>query len=337
MSRRRHLLEMAPGLDRRFPAQNLLEGPTPVTEAQELARHWKLRSLWIKRDDLTSPAYGGSKVRNLEYFLGHAKLQGATTLATMGPQGSHQALAAAVHGAACGFRTRSLLLPQQASRETELNRRLLPAFGMQVLRCEHWYEAPLAYARTRWGGEPAYWIPPGSKHPLGVLGIIEGALELAAAIRNKEFSCPDDVVVPTGTCATAAGLYLGLAMARLPVRLVAVRLVPMMITGPGKMRRLAEQTLAILRSCGYRDRVDWGETLWIDDYAAPGYGIGNASSQAAARDVLALGGFRTEVTYTEKCLGLLADGKLSDRKVLFWNTYSAVDPQPPVYAAGAAS
>ena len=111
----------------------------------------------------------------------------------------------------------------------------------------------------------------------------------------------------------------------------------MMITGPGKMRRLAEQTLALLRICGYRDPVDWGESLWIDDYAAPGYGIGNASSEAAARDVVALGAFRTEVTYTEKCLGLLADRKLADRNVLFWNTYSAVDPLAPVHSARTAS
>ncbi len=335
MSRQRYLPESVPGLAQRIRALDLLSGPTPIVEEAALARRWKLRSLWVKRDDLTSAAYGGSKVRNLEYFLGHAKARGVATLATMGPYGSHQALATAVHGAACGFRTRALLLPQPAAREVELNRHLLPAFGMDVRRCAHWSQAPLGYARVRWGGEPAYWIPAGSKHPIGVLGIIEGALELAAAIRNHQIPCPDDVVVPTGTCATAAGLYLGFAMARLPVRLVAVRLVPMMVTGPGKMKRLAQQTLSLLRQCGYRDPLHWGEHLWVEGYAGPGYGIGHAPSQAAARDVAAFGSFRTEITYTEKCLGLLADHKLSDRNVLFWNTYSAVDPQAPNIGGGA--
>lgn len=48
-------------------------------------------------------------------------------------------------------------------------------------------------------------------------------------------------------------------------------------------------------------------------------------------DVDAVGCFRTEGTYTSKALGFLASGSLRDRRVLFWTTYSAVDPSPNLF------
>ena len=40
--------------------------------------------LWIKRDDLTGFAMGGNKGRKLEYQIGEALKQGATTIITCG-------------------------------------------------------------------------------------------------------------------------------------------------------------------------------------------------------------------------------------------------------------
>jgi D-cysteine desulfhydrase len=320
---------LVPGLADVVRPVDLVDRPTPVSCEPALATRWGLGELWVKRDDLTSPVYGGSKVRNLEFFLGAARGQGATDIATMGPLGSHQVLATATFGAYLGLRTRALLVPQEPVREVAVNARLLPALGMELIRCEHFHQVPLGYLRVRLKRRAStYWIPPGSKHPLGVLGVVEGTLELAAAIRNGTVPCPEDVVVPTGTCATVAGVYLGLALAGLPIRVVAVRMVPMLITGAGKLRRLAAETLTLLRRAGYRGEPRWGEVLWLDDYAAPGYSRGNPGAERAMEDVAALSDFRTELTYTGKSLALFAKGGLAGRRVVFWNTYSATDPDP---------
>lgn len=336
MSRERLLSRRVPGIDALVRPLDLVERPTPVTLSPALAERWHLDRLWIKRDDLTSPVYGGSKVRNLEFFLGHALAHGATGVATMGPLGSHQVLATAVFGRRAGLATRALLTPQPQVREIALNERLLPAFGMEVIRCTRFIQVPLAFLRTRLAplrGARPYWIPPGSHHPLGVLGVVEGALEVAQAIARGELPGLQDVVVPTGTCATAAGLALGFAMAGVPVRVVAVRMVPMMVTGPGKMRRLAQRTLALLQQAGWREPVTLGDILWLDEYAGPGYGLPNARSDQAARDVAELGGFRTETTYVAKTLALFLGERLRGRRVLLWNTYSAVDPDPALSPA----
>lgn len=334
----RHLDALVPRLGDIVRPVDLVERPTPVTFEPALAEHWGLGELWVKRDDLTSPIYGGSKVRNLEFFFGMAKRQGATEVATMGPLGSHQVLAMATFGKHLGLRTRALLVPQAPVREVALNEDLLPRLGMQVIRCDSFLQVPFGYLRirlTRRGS--TYWIPSGSKHPLGVLGVVEGVLELAAAIRNGELPCPDDVVVPTGTCATAAGLYLGLALAELPVRVVAVRMVPMLITGAAKLKKLAAKTLDLMREGGYRGEPRYGDVLWVDNYAGPGYSKGNPGAASAREDVAAYGDFRTELTYTGKSLAYVRENNLTRRKVVFWNTYSAVDPDPdniPVEAKG---
>lgn len=108
MSRTRLLSELVPGLDTLVRPLDLLARPTPVTEEPELARRWGQAGLWIKRDDLANPLYGGSKVRTLEFFLGRARAQRADGIVTMGPYGSHQLLATAVFGRRTGFLTRGV-------------------------------------------------------------------------------------------------------------------------------------------------------------------------------------------------------------------------------------
>src|SRR3546814_5504354 len=111
---------LVPDLDGFVRPLDLVARPTPVTEAPALARHWGQAALWVKRDDLSNSLYGGSKVRNLEFFLGQARAAGAPGVVTMGPYGSHQVLATAVFGRLAGFRTRALLTPRSEEHTSEL-------------------------------------------------------------------------------------------------------------------------------------------------------------------------------------------------------------------------
>src|SRR3546814_18021081 len=111
----------------------------------------------------------------------------------MGPYGSHQVLATAVFGRLAGFRTRALLTPQPAVAEIELNRRLLPLLRMEVMRCGNFAAVPLTLVKARFkalAGSRPYWVTPGTKHPLGVMGVIEGALAVEEADRTGEHPMP---------------------------------------------------------------------------------------------------------------------------------------------------
>lgn len=64
----------------RIPRVPLALTPTPMVEARQLARHLGGPRIFIKRDDLTGIAFGGNKLRNLEFRLAHVVEAGADTV-----------------------------------------------------------------------------------------------------------------------------------------------------------------------------------------------------------------------------------------------------------------
>ena len=56
-----------------IPSLSLGNFPTPVARLSNLERALGLKSLWIKRDDLSGRLGGGNKVRKLEYMFAAAQ------------------------------------------------------------------------------------------------------------------------------------------------------------------------------------------------------------------------------------------------------------------------
>jgi 1-aminocyclopropane-1-carboxylate deaminase/D-cysteine desulfhydrase-like pyridoxal-dependent ACC family enzyme len=172
------------------------------------------------------------------------------------------------------------------------------------------------------GGSRPLWIPPGGSSALGVLGAAEGALEVVEDARAGRISMPEVVVVAAGSCGTAAGLAIGFALARAPVRVVAVRVVPRLVANRRKILRLARGGLRILRRSGMAaaDEVVLGSVDMVHAEAGGGYAKPTPAGElAAARATTA--GVAAETTYTGKAWAHLFSGALSDRRVLFWNTF----------------
>ena len=74
--------------------------PTPLTDApglrQALGGPARCPRILLKRDDLTGLALGGNKARKLEFLIGDAQRQGATTVVTTGAvQSNHARMTAA--------------------------------------------------------------------------------------------------------------------------------------------------------------------------------------------------------------------------------------------------
>ena len=79
----------------RFPRARLGHAPTPVDAAPNLGGALGI-GLYIKRDDCTGLAFGGNKVRQLEFHFGEARARGAdTVLATGAVQSNLVRIAAA--------------------------------------------------------------------------------------------------------------------------------------------------------------------------------------------------------------------------------------------------
>ena len=78
----------------RFPRVRLGHTPTPLDAAPNLGAALNVE-LWIKRDDCTGLAFGGNKVRQLEFQLGAAQARGADTVLVTGAVQSNLARLAA--------------------------------------------------------------------------------------------------------------------------------------------------------------------------------------------------------------------------------------------------
>src|SRR6476660_5139109 len=179
-----------------FPRHPLTFGPSPVHRLDRLTAHLGGATVWAKREDVSSGlAYGGNKVRKLEYLVPEALAQGADTLVSIGGyQSNHtrQVAAVAAHlGLGCVLvqehwvdwpdavydKVGNILL----SRILGADVRLDPA-GFDIGIRPSWEEA-LASVEER-GGKP-YAIPAGaSDHPLGGLGFARWAEELAEQERE---------------------------------------------------------------------------------------------------------------------------------------------------------
>ena len=321
------LLEAHPRLAAALPRAGLLAGATPVERLAD--------AIWLKRDDLSAPDFGGNKVRKLDLLLAQARERGAREVLTFGYAGSNFVAATAWHGRKLGLATHAYLLPQVNAGYVADNL----AVGLHARARLHLLpsEATIAAAAIahsasrllRTGRWPA-WIPPGGSSPLGTVGFVNGAFELAAQVASGAMPVPDVAYVAFSSMGTVAGLALGLTLAGLPTRIEAVQVVGERFAGRAKLARLLEATRRFLRrrdpslgaADGALERVRIRGGFFGTEYARP-----TPAAQAAMARFAAASGARTDSAYSGQALACLYEdldrGRLAGRRALFWHTFNA--------------
>jgi D-cysteine desulfhydrase len=323
------LFERFPGLRGRVPWVGIATTPTPITELPAIAGFGG--RLFAKRDDLTSPLYGGNKVRKFEYLLADAERGGAQTLVTLGGIGSNQCLAATLHGRARGHAVELSLMRQPVTDNVRRALAGMVAAGARIRYAASMLGAlrneRLAMRDRRRAGEHPYHIPFGATNALGALGYVGAALELAEQVRAGTCPEPDIQLVTAGTCGTAAGLLVGTRLAGLPSRLIAVGVVHRALVTRALILWYANRTAALLsRHDASVPRLHFSrkDVTVAGDQLGDGYGHATAAAHHAvdwARPHLAL-----ETTYTGKTLASLLELHArfaGARVVLFWNTQNS--------------
>jgi D-cysteine desulfhydrase len=279
--------------------------------------------LLIKRDDLSAGALGGNKVRALERLLAGAGP--GTRLLTVGATGSTHALAVATYGARLGASVEVVTWPQEAH---DVARATAVAMHRQAAVTPAWSVAD-AYLRAAWRrfDRDVRWIPAGASVPLGALGHVDAALELANQLAADGIDPPEALVVPLGSGGTAAGLLAGLALAGLPTRVIGVQVVPRIVATHGRVLGLARRTLALLaRECGTRAPALEPRRFAIERRGYGGaYGRETTGARAASELLRAAGGPRLDPTYSAKAFAeaLALARRSPDGSILFWLTFDA--------------
>jgi len=274
------------------------------------------RDLWVKRDDCTGLAFGGNKVRKLEYLLGEATAQGADTIITTGALQSNHARQTAAAAARLGLRC-ELVLPRLVPRSSwsyEHNGNLLldRLFGAEVFVVDDVSEAALTIqARiqaTAEHGGIAYAIVPGGSTRTGALGYVNAALELleqadAVGLRIGR------IVLAVATGGTLAGLLAGLALARRPIPVTGVCVAYSEAHTRQGVEALFE---SLARELNIAVRLPDSLEL-TDAFLGAGYGVPTPESEDAVALVARREGLLLDPVYTGKAMAALAAASRSGR------------------------
>ena len=297
----------------RFP---LLDGPSPLHALPRFSGSLGGRAeVWIKREDLLPLAFGGNKLRNLEFLIGAALAEGADTLITSGRRWSNHARLTAAAGARAGLAVH-LVLSGPPVEPPGPGIRLARAFGAAVHqlatadRDEREARVAEIVDEVVTGGGQPYVIGVGGTGAVGAYGQLLAAHELEAQAAEAGVTF-DRVALPTATGGTQAGLLAGLRPSIEVNGIVVAR------TADELRPVIASTTSALGRD------VDSSDIDLDQRFIGAGYGRRSEAADEAA-DLLA----RTEAIlvdpiYTAKALaGLVAgirSGAWDGERVAFWH------------------
>lgn len=200
--------------------------PTPLHKLNNLTESIGKAEIFIKRDDMTGFAFGGNKLRKLDYIVADAKDKGCTTLLTYGGvQTNHGRLTAA---AASMFNMKSVIMcygepPEYASGNLLLDRMLgaevyfMDTTAVRKLPSDKIYEGYMGLKKRSTdavieqyekNGEKVYIVPIGGHSVVGTIGYIDAVKEMMDQLSSMGEKI-DYLVCGLGSGGTFAGLWLG--------------------------------------------------------------------------------------------------------------------------------
>lgn len=240
----------------RLPRFSLAQLPTPLQPLNNFGALLDGPQLWMKRDDLTGLEGGGNKTRKLEFLVGDALRQGCDMLVTVGAiQSNHTRQTAA---AAAKANLKCALLHCAWTKDAGPNYRRVGNILLSHLMGAELYvdetarpiedQGPLDefVAHLKSQGHTPYLIPGGaSEHPLGSMGYINCAMELANQTGEMGIAF-DYVVHTTGSSSTQAGLIAGFKALGLSTRVIGVADDGETEIKKARVRTLANEALAAL-------------------------------------------------------------------------------------------
>jgi 1-aminocyclopropane-1-carboxylate deaminase len=298
-----------------YPRYPLTFGPSPIQRLDRLTKHLAGATIWAKREDCNSGlAFGGNKVRKLEYLVADAVAKGCDTLVSIGGvQSNHTrqvAAAAAVTGLKCVLvqeswvdwpdvtydRVGNILLSRLLGADVRL---VKAGFGIGFK--ESWEQA-LAEIESS-GGKP-YAIPAGaSDHPLGGLGFASWAREVEAQEAELDVFF-DTIIVCSVTGSTQAGMIAGFADRSNERRVIGIDASAKPDETWAQVARIARFTA---KAVGVERELRDDEIILDDRYHAGTYGIPDESTLSAMRLVARLEAMITDPVYEGKSMAGLID------------------------------
>jgi 1-aminocyclopropane-1-carboxylate deaminase len=298
-----------------FERYKLTFGPTPIEHLPRLTAHLGGDvQIYAKREDCNSGlAFGGNKLRKLEYIVPDAIASNADTLVSIGGvQSNHTRMVAAVAakiGMKCVLIQESWVPHEDAVYDRVGNILLSRIMGAQTHLVDEGFDIGI---RDSWvkalddvrakGGKP-YAIPAGaSVHKFGGLGYVGFAEEVRAQEAELGFRF-DYIIVCTVTGSTHAGMVVGFAKDGRQRRVIGIDASATPAQTRAQVLDIAQNTAALIGAPG----LTADDIILNEDYAYPVYGVPSAETVEAIRLSARLEGMITDPVYEGKSMQGMID------------------------------
>lgn len=308
-----------------IPRLGWVDAPTPVEALPEAADELGFSWFGVKRDDRIEALRGGNKVRKLDYLLALEPFASAQRWASLGAVGSGHLAATTLAAAELGRTLEAHVFWEPASPSVTENLACIASGPTEIHFRHNRFGLVLRSWRVFRGRRdgPTPCIPAGGTVPEGVVGIVRGALELAAQIDAGELPAPDVIVVPWGTGGTAVGIALGLALAGKPTEVRAVATLEGWAVPTSVLGHHMQAALAYFERQGLALPKDFtpSTVVPVRGFVGPGYGHTTPDGLEAVQWLRGHGA-GAEPIYGGKALSALRAhaGELAGKRVLYWLT-----------------
>jgi D-cysteine desulfhydrase family pyridoxal phosphate-dependent enzyme len=303
--------------------------PTPIEELPRLSKLLKGPQLFVKRDDLTGLAFGGNKIRKLEFLMAEAQSHQAKTILTAGAiQSNHcrqTAAAAARFGFAC-----VLVLTGEKPPLASANLLLDHLFGTKIIwvpdRSDREKVLQETFEKLASMGQAPFLVPYGGSSPIGAMGYVFAMQEFISQGVNADW-----VVFASSSGGTQAGLVCGGRRFGFKGKLLGISIDEPKDKLQAHVAELASKASALE---GPAFHFLPSDILVNADYCSPGYGVYTSLEKYAIQLFAEYEGLLLDPVYTGRAAGGLLDlidkgfFKKNDR-VLFWHTGG----QPALFAS----
>jgi len=326
------IFEYFPELERNINWISLGISPAPVHPLENLG----YPDLWIKRNDLVSPIYGGNKVCRLEFILGDVLKKAKKEIITMGGLGSNHCLATAIFCQKLNISCNVSLYDQPITPLVKENLLLFHKYGAKIKYSRTYPRFAFDhYLKQRIKHPNAYFIEAGGSSFLGILGAINDIFELKKQIDEGLMPEPRYIFYPTASNGGMAGLSLGVLLTGMKTSVIGVRvgldrIGPIEFNTPKTVKKTMQKTYEFLKKNGAQvPAIKIAPPHMIEGYFGDGYGYPTPAGQEVLELFRSKENIRLESVYTAKACAAMLDyiKELSPSKcpILYWHTFNSVD------------
>jgi len=304
---------------RTIPRIKFAHLPTPVEPLPRLSAELGGPHLLVKRDDLTGLAFGGNKIRKLEYLLAEAQSHGAQTIITSGAAQSNHCRQTA---AACAHLNFDCILVLSGEKPSSVTGNLLldQLFNAKIVWTSLQERDPMLQQtfQKAWElGQRPYLIPYGGSNTTGATAYAFAMKELL----DQNYQ-PDWIIFASSSAGTQAGLVTGARLFGFKGNILGISVDE---TEAELKARVASLASATADALGEKINFLPQDIMVIADYLGGGYGVLGAPEIEAIRLFARLEGLLLDPVYTGRAaaglIDLIRKGYFKQEEtVLFWHT-----------------